>query len=44
MPHETTMENWGWLKTLARRLGHGHVVNLCFLTVMLFSTLLTGGK
>lgn len=41
MPHETSMENWGWLKTLARRFGPGHVVNLCFLIVMIFSTLLT---
>ncbi|ENF6040863.1 cellulose biosynthesis regulator diguanylate cyclase DgcQ [Citrobacter amalonaticus] len=41
MPHEATMENGGWLKTLARRLGPGHVVNLCFLIVMFFSTLLT---
>lgn len=41
MPHEATMENWGWLKMLARRLGPGHVVNLCFLIVMIFSTLLT---
>lgn len=41
MPHETTIENWGWLKMLARRFGPGHVVNLCFLIVMIFSTLLT---
>ncbi|CBG88787.1 cellulose biosynthesis regulator diguanylate cyclase DgcQ [Citrobacter rodentium] len=41
MPHETTTENWGWLKKLARRYGPGHVVNLCFLIVMIFSTLLT---
>ena len=41
MPHETSMENWGWLKMLARRFGPGHVVNLCFLVVMIFSTLLT---
>ncbi|WP_407712477.1 hypothetical protein, partial [Citrobacter rodentium] len=27
MPHETTTENWGWLKKLARRYGPGHVVN-----------------
>lgn len=41
MPHETSMENWGWLKILARRFGPGHVVNLCFVVVMIFSTLLT---
>lgn len=41
MPHETSMENWGWLKMLARRFGPGHVVNLCFVVVMIFSTLLT---
>lgn len=41
MPQETTMENWAWLKMLARRFGPGHVVNLCFLIVMIFSTLLT---
>lgn len=41
MAHESTMENWGWLKSVARRFGPGHVVNLCFLSVMIFSTLLT---
>lgn len=35
------MENQSWLKKLARRLGPGHVVNLCFIVVLLFSTLLT---
>ncbi|VDZ78260.1 diguanylate cyclase [Salmonella bongori] len=41
MPHETQLDNQGWLKKLARRFGPGHVVNVCFLIVMLFSTLLT---
>lgn len=41
MQHETKMENQSWLKKLARRLGPGHVVNLCFIVVLLFSTLLT---
>ncbi|EDU4500063.1 cellulose biosynthesis regulator YedQ [Salmonella enterica] len=41
MPHETLLENQGWFKKLARRFGPGHVVNTCFLIVMLFSTLLT---
>lgn len=41
MPHETMLEKQGWLKKLARRFGPGHVVNICFLIVMLFSTLLT---
>lgn len=41
MQHETKMENQNWLKKLARRLGPGHVVNLCFIVVLLFSTLLT---
>lgn len=41
MPHEASMENWSWLKRLARRFGPGHVVNLCFLIVIFFSTLLT---
>ncbi|ECG8589294.1 cellulose biosynthesis regulator YedQ [Salmonella enterica subsp. salamae] len=41
MPHDTLLENQGWLKKLARRFGPGHVVNICFLSVMLFSTLLT---
>lgn len=40
MPHETLLDNQGWFKKLARRFG-GHVVNTCFLIVMLFSTLLT---
>ncbi|POT59457.1 cellulose biosynthesis regulator YedQ [Citrobacter amalonaticus] len=35
------MENWRWLKRLARRFGPGHVVNICFVVVMVFSTLLT---
>lgn len=30
------MENQSWLKKLARRLGPGHVVNLCFIVVLLF--------
>lgn len=29
------------VEKLARRLGPGHVVNLCFIVVLLFSTLLT---
>ncbi|HHU7412965.1 TPA: hypothetical protein ACULKP_004186, partial [Escherichia coli] len=29
MQHETKMENQSWLKKLARRLGPGHIVNLC---------------
>ncbi|WP_176206655.1 hypothetical protein, partial [Salmonella enterica] len=41
MPHETLLDNQGWFKKLARRFGPGHVVNTCFLIVMLFSTLLT---
>lgn len=41
MQHETKMENQSWLKKLARRLGPGHIVNLCFIVVLLFSTLLT---
>ncbi|EGA6600044.1 cellulose biosynthesis regulator YedQ [Salmonella enterica] len=41
MPHETLLENQGWFKKLARLFGPGHVVNTCFLIVMLFSTLLT---
>ncbi len=41
MQHETKMENQSWLKKLARRPGPGHVVNLCFIVVLLFSTLLT---
>lgn len=41
MLHETEMENQSWLKKLARRLGPGHVVNLCFIVVLIFSTLLT---
>ncbi len=41
MQHETKMESQSWLKKLARRLGPGHVVNLCFIVVLLFSTLLT---
>ena len=41
MQHETKMENQSWLKKLARRLGPGHVVNLCFIVVLIFSTLLT---
>ncbi|EFD5001127.1 cellulose biosynthesis regulator YedQ [Escherichia coli] len=41
MQHETEMENQSWLKKLARRLGPGHVVNLCFIVVLIFSTLLT---
>ncbi|WP_420901502.1 cellulose biosynthesis regulator diguanylate cyclase DgcQ [Escherichia coli] len=41
MLHETKMENQGWLKKLARRLGPGHIVNLCFIVVLIFSTLLT---
>ena len=41
MQHETKMENQSWLKKIARRLGPGHVVNLCFIVVLLFSTLLT---
>ncbi|HCR9768615.1 TPA: cellulose biosynthesis regulator YedQ [Citrobacter koseri] len=41
MPHETTPGNWSWLRKLARRFGPGHVVNICFLVVMICSTLLT---
>lgn len=41
MLHETKMENQSWLKKLARRLGPGHIVNLCFIVVLIFSTLLT---
>lgn len=41
MQHETKMKNQSWLKKLARRLGPGHIVNLCFIVVLLFSTLLT---
>ncbi len=41
MQHETKMENQSWLKKLARRPGPGHVVNFCFIVVLLFSTLLT---
>lgn len=41
MAHKTKMETPNWLKNLARRLGPGQVVNLCFLVVMIFSTLLT---
>ncbi len=44
MPHETLLDNQGWFKKLARRFGPGHVVNTCFLIVMLFSTLLTAGS
>lgn len=41
MPHETTMESRSWLKRSLRRFRPGHVVNLCFVAVMIFSTLLT---
>ncbi len=41
MLHEIKIEKQSWLKKLARRLGPGHVVNLCFIVVLLFSTLLT---
>lgn len=41
MLHEIKTEKQSWLKKLARRLGPGHVVNLCFIVVLLFSTLLT---
>ncbi len=42
MPHETLLDNQGWFKKAgAAFLGPGHVVNTCFLIVMLFSTLLT---
>lgn len=41
MLQETTMENRSWLKKSLRRFRPGHVVNLCFVVVMIFSTLLT---
>ncbi len=36
VPHETLLDNQGWFKSW--RGGPGHVVNTCFLIVMLFST------
>ncbi|KEN12728.1 putative cellulose synthesis regulatory protein [Escherichia coli 7-233-03_S4_C2] len=38
------MENQSWLKKLARRLGPGHVVNLCFIVVLLFPPCSPGVK
>ncbi|HFZ8993048.1 TPA: cellulose biosynthesis regulator diguanylate cyclase DgcQ [Citrobacter freundii] len=40
MGDKTGMENWRWLKNLARHSRPGLVVNGCFLIVMIFSTLL----
>ncbi len=40
----STRQKWktrSWLKKLARRLGPGHIVNLCFIVVLLFPRLLT---
>ncbi len=35
MQHETKMENQSWLKN-SHAAGAGHVVNLCFIVVLLF--------
>lgn len=41
MVHQTSVENRSWHKKLARRLGPGNIVNICFVVVLLCSTLLT---
>lgn len=39
--HQSSVENRSWHKKLARRLGPGNIVNICFVVVLLCSTLLT---
>jgi diguanylate cyclase len=41
VPHVSRMEHSRWLNRLSRHSSPGRVVNVCFLVVLLFSTLLT---